>query len=366
MYFTYDPKTGKITSDMPAGDGGYWSQYVDTSGNPIPQWMIDQSLNNGVSHSTWFTWGGDTGKGVVTPDNPQQENNAVSNLIGIPGLPPDVAEQVLKIYEQYPNNPQLAAQLALQYIRSTDWYSTNYAGIQDGETKGLINNEADYRAYMNQANQLYQQYYGRAISGNEFSSLLSQGINLGELNKQLGAAQQLGAMGAANPAVASLFTGDELKQIANNMAGLGSQNGAYLQQLFQYAQQTIPMYMQYGTKFDRTTLEQAFQSGVAPVDIGRQLAGGAFIAANKNQIQYATGAFGDTGQLTPQELKAFGEEQAGLDSPLGNRVNTIVQMAGKRLAGIFSGNLATPTLSVGSSGKIGSTTLGGVRTDVGA
>ena len=99
-----------------------------------------------------------------------------SNDLGIPGLPSEVAAQVNQIFATTPDVTE-AAMLALAYIRGTDWYKATYKGIASGISKGLFADERGYRAYLNDANQVYRNYYGRDITSAEMESYLNEGID---------------------------------------------------------------------------------------------------------------------------------------------------------------------------------------------
>lgn len=172
------------------------------------------------------------------------------------GLPPDVVNQVNQIFSQY-SDVNAASQAALGYIRGTPWYAQTYPGIQAGIQKGLITNEADYRNLLNQQSQIYKQYLGRDISGDEFSANLANGTS----------------------------------------------------------NQTL----------------------------GGQLQGAALAGTYGNDWRYALGAF-DTAP-TQAETTALGQEQAGLDTPLGQQLQRRLDLAQQRLTTVFSGKLATAGLS---------------------
>jgi hypothetical protein len=190
-----------------------------------------------------------------------------SSLLSQAGLPPNVINEVSRIFAKTPDLQQAVA-LGQAYIRSTPWYAATYPGIQSGINAGLFNDERGYKAYQNQLTQLTKQYLGRPAT----------------------------ALEVAQHAVA-------------------------------------------GTPLD--TIE-------------KQYSGQAYVAANAPQIQQTAGAFGDTGALTQPELRALGEEQAGLDSPLGQLVQRRLQRAQERLQGAFKGALASPAMSL-AGGRLAGT-----------
>jgi hypothetical protein len=160
-------------------------------------------------------------------------------------------------------DPNMAAQQALAYIRGTDWYARTFPGINEAKRLGIIGDERDYRAYLNQANQLYRQWMNRDIATDEFVQILTSGTSLGV--------------------------------------------------------------------------------------VAKRFEGAAYVGANRDDIQYLAGNFGD-GAFTDADLKAYGEQQVGLGSTLGAGLQAKVQNALMRLNRVFQGQLATPSLSLGSQG----------------
>lgn len=215
-------------------------------------------------------YSGDT-TGSTTSDQPQDW----SATLGIYGLPPDVQAKVNQIFSSTSDVNQATA-LALAYIRGTDWYAQTYPGITQGIQNGTVTNEADYRNYVNQMNQLYQQYYGRAPTSEEITGYLQQGYN-----------------------------------------------SQYVGKIFQ---------------------------------------GQAYVQANRGDIAYTTGAFAPgQGPMSEGDMQALGKEQAGIDTPLGQIQQKILAKASQIQQRIQTGTLATPSLSLGSTG-LSSPSLAGPRT----
>lgn len=195
------------------------------------------------------------------------------------GFPPDVVNELDSIFRRY-NDPSQAQAAALAYIRGTDWYKTTFAGIQDGIKNGVIGDESDYRAYVNQLNQYYQRYQGRNVTTSEVAQYLQQGWSTGQV-------------------------------------------------------------------------DQHFQ-------------GQAYIAANKNDIQYQLGAFDSQGRATDAQLNALGDQAGGLDNALGPAVQKRIALAQQKLQRIFQGQLATPALSILNNGRLATTNTAGKTQDYAA
>lgn len=200
--------------------------------------------------------------GYGVGNNPYQSGSASpadwSSYLGMYGLPADVQRELNAIFARTPDVSQ-ATQLALAYVRGTDWYRVTYPGIQEAIAKGIVKNEADYRAQMNAFNQVYRQYMnGQDLTAGQFAEYLREGVSLDT--------------------------------------------------------------------------------------VGRRFQGAALVNTYGGDWQYLSGAFGD-GRLEGNELKALGEQSAGLDSELGLRIQRRLQQAQERIRTVFSGTLATGKLA---------------------
>lgn len=105
----------------------------------------------------------------------------------------------------------------------------------------------------------------------------------------------------------------------------------------------------------------ALNAGVDINTYGKRLEAGAYINANRNDIQALEGAFGDTprpatgvdlagntygaNQFTQTELEKLGEQQVGLTSTAGYALQAKLQKAAQRMQTIFQGTLASPRFS---------------------
>ena len=192
------------------------------------------------------------------PIAPAPPPEAPIDWLGIPGLPPDVLNRIDAIFRDGSPNP---VERAMAYLRSTPWYADTYRGIGQGVAKGIIGGEADYRAYVNQVNQHYRQFYGRDATGDEIEAFLT--------------------------------------------------------------------------------------AGYTPGVIGQIGQGKAYVDANKGDIQYLSGAFGE-GQLSGQELQTYGEQVVGRESTLGASIQSKVNFALRKMQRVFEGQLATSPLALDS------------------
>lgn len=219
--------------------------------------------------------GGETGAGAAAPpeapaapgpSTPAEPNidwgELANSYFASWNLPPDVRARIEQIFRADYANIDVATQLALNYVRSTDWYAQTFPGIQLAEAKGLVSDEAGYRQLLNQQTQLYKQFLGRDITTDEFAANLSEGVT--------------------------------------------------------------------------TTV------------VGQRLQGAVYAKTYGGDWNYALGAFGDAsqGRLSDEQATTLGQEQAGLDTPMGQLLNKRLQQAQQRLQGVFKGGLATPSLSL--------------------
>lgn len=193
---------------------------------------------------------------------------------------------------------------------------------------------------------LYQNFYGRDPTRGELDQLTAAGTSPQTVAQQFATTENINGM---NPAVRDIFTPDEIKQVALDAAGGITPNGSALKSLMDLSLQLNPIYHQYtGAGVSRQDVEDAQTGGLTPQTVGEQFQGAAYIAANKGDIQQASGSFGDTGQLSAAELKSLGEETAGLDTPQGQALAAAYNKTLARFHGVFKGVLASPALSLAS------------------
>lgn len=184
--------------------------------------------------------GGDTGSGGGGSTAPPGD---YSSLLGLYGLPSDVQAEVDKIFATT-GDPNEAATLALAYVRGTDWYKTTYPGIQQGISNGTVSNEASYRAYVNNIDQLYQQYYGRNPTSDEISGYLIAGYNpsyvgnllQGQAWTKVNSPEVKYLTGAFTPNGGQMSQSD-LNALGKEQAGIDTTAGQLAQKVYKKAQQ---------------------------------------------------------------------------------------------------------------------------------
>lgn len=189
------------------------------------------------------------------------------------GVPADVQGNLLDILKKYASDPSTAQALSTQYLRTTPWYQTAFPGFSAGVNNGIFTDETGYRGYLNSINNVYNQYLGRHVSGDEVSALLAE--------------------------------------------------------------------------------------GVSPSTVANRFQGQAYINANRNDIQYLGGAFGE-GQMNKDQLTALGNENAGIDTQMGQIQQKVLAKAQQIRDKLYTGSLATPGLSLGANG-LNSPSLAGTR-----
>jgi hypothetical protein len=162
-----------------------------------------------------------------------------SSYLGLYGLPADVQKELNAIFQRTPDVTQ-ATQLALAYVRGTAWYGMTYPGIQEAIAKGIVRNEADYRAQFNDWDQMTRQWTNRPLASNEFADYLKEGVSRDTVAKRYeGAAlantygndwrYYSGAFGTGRMSDAQTGT------LGQQEAGLGSSEGIGLQKMIQDA-----------------------------------------------------------------------------------------------------------------------------------
>lgn len=148
-------------------------------------------------------------------------------------LPPDVQQNILNLLTKYASDPATAQTLAQQYLRGTDWFKTTFPGFAEGVSNGLYTDETGYRNYLNAYNNVYNQYLGRHISGDETAALLKEGVNPSILaNRFQGQAYVNANRNDIQYLTGNFDTGqlnkDELTALGNEKAGIDTQLGQQL------------------------------------------------------------------------------------------------------------------------------------------
>lgn len=128
--------------------------------------------------------------------------------------------------------------------------------------------------------------------------------------------------------------------------------------------QQSQIYKQYlGRDVSASEFSANLANGTSNQTLGGQLQGAALAGTYGGDWRYTLGAY-DTAP-TQAETQALGQEQAGLDTPLGQQIQRRLTLAQQRLTSAFSGSLATAGGSL-AAGRLSSPGLnpGGPTTNV--
>lgn len=97
---------------------------------------------------------------------------------------------------------------------------------------------------------------------------------------------------------------------------------------------------------------------------GQFLGGQAYAKTYGGDVQYLLGATDENGTASADQLQALGEENSGLDSLMGQQLQRRLDLARQRLAGLFQGQLATPSMRLLNYGRPAAPSLqGGISSD---
>ena len=140
------------------------------TGQPISVNGISTTWDNLFPATTTSSGGG--GGGGSQPALPSMDWAAF--FWGQWGLPSDLIDQINKTLAGV-SDETTALVIGTNLLRSSSWYAQTFPGIGYGIRNGLFTDETGYRDYVNRVNQLYQQYYGRAVTSGEVANYLQLG-----------------------------------------------------------------------------------------------------------------------------------------------------------------------------------------------
>jgi hypothetical protein len=360
-------------------DGSMWTWYPDNTLNtttPNPDGTISTTTTlpdgtiGGTTTTAWnpdgstttTTTGGGaahtttgTGDGTGTDDSPKNPIDWRSYLANW-GFPDDVVNTLDSIFRKYDANHVADAQAAaLAYIRSTPWYTQHFPGIQDGINQGLFTDEQGYRQYVSGVNDLTQTALGRAPTTDEIVGYIQKGWTPQRVGNFFQAQGFIAADRGLIPQ--GMFSDDELAKIADVQAGVGGAEGQNLFDLFQYAQQTNPVFLRhFGRNIRRDELAMYQQQGQTPDTLERHFTGQELVQTQRPELEQLTGAFGigDQSQESWPNLQQYGDQTQGLNSYIGAQVTDRIDKARQRLAAIVQGTLAQPNLGLFGGKRVAS------------
>jgi hypothetical protein len=144
----------------------------------------------------------------------------------------------------------------------------------------------------------------------------------------------------------------------------GVQNGMFTDETgYRNYMNTInSIYNQYmGRHVSGDEINALLKEGAAPQLVANRFQGQAWVQANTAETQYLGGAFGQ-GRLSSDQLTALGNENSGIDTAQGQIQQKILAQAQRIQQKIFTGTLATPSLSLGTNGLTAPSLAGNQQT----
>lgn len=237
-------------------------------------------------------------------------------VLGEYGLPADVIAQLNLIWKAAAGDVNKAVTIATAYIRGTDWYKATYPGIQKGINAGLFNDERGYRAYHNQVDQIFTQYYGRAATLSELAGFITKGQSIGQIASQF---QSKAAQGNISDPLKVLFTPDELKAMTDEQAGIDTALGQSILKKANLAVSVGQLYQSfYGRPITRAELDTLTAQGLDASAVARQFA----TEGNLNAMNPAI-----RGLFTPDELHEMALQAAGGETQHGQALTEMALLA---------------------------------------
>jgi len=162
---------------------------------------------------------------------------------------------------------------------------------------------------------------------------------------------------------------EQLGQVAAG-AVTGRASAAFLEHYYSFINSVGEEYeLRHGEAASKERLDQMFETGKSAARWGMELQGESYIAANRGDIQGTAGAFNfgaglaGPGAFSEEELKALGEQEAGITTELGLDMQRRVATATQRMSRIWQGQSVQGTVSLPGGATRGAP---GSRVDVGA
>lgn len=258
----------------------------------------------------------DSGSGGGTGSGDSSSAPDWDSILGEYGLPSDIISQLNQIWTTAGGDVNSAVTLAQAYIRGTTWYAQTYPGIQAGINAGLFSDEAGYRAYENQVDQIYQQYWNRPATTAELNARITSGESVGQVANQFQAGATLGTI--SDP-LKGLFTADELKAYADEQAGIDTGLGQQITQEANLASSVNELYQNfYGRNVTRSELDNLTSQGLDPSAVAQQFA----TQSNINAMDPAISSL-----FTPAEIQQIALQAAGGTTQNGQSLTALANLA---------------------------------------
>lgn len=239
--------------------GSPGTQGVVSNGVPVPYVpfpTVTGSFNNPVQ-SPYSPGATPLPAGSPTPYGPSPSSSPSTSTAPPPTVPPtppldwhayltnwgfdqSIVDELDRIFRTY-SDPNQASASAIAYIRGTDWYAKTFPGIQEGMKLGIVTDEASYRAYTNQMNDVYSRYYNRPVTGDEVANALKQGQTVGHVDAHLQGQAYIAANQGDIQATLGAFDDQgrlndtQLGALGDQQAGLTNMMGPEIQRRYQTA-----------------------------------------------------------------------------------------------------------------------------------
>jgi hypothetical protein len=236
---TFGVTLGRDTAGAGAGLGGAYSAGTG------PDYSLEAGENAITAADPSVAAGNAAIKTILATGQTDPTNFAADwykAFFGQYGLPGDVQASIVDILKQYAADPTTAQTLAQQYLRTTPWFQSTFPGFSSGVTNGLFTDETGYRSYLNSVNNVYNQYTGRHVSGDELTALLKEGANPQLVANRFQGQAWVNANGNDSQYLAGAFgdgrlTPDQLTAAGNESAGIDTAQGQAVQLMLQKATQ---------------------------------------------------------------------------------------------------------------------------------
>jgi len=215
----------------------------------------------------------------------------VVNWLGISGLPQDLINAVDAIFRDGAPNP---SERALAYLRTTPWHEQKYPGFWSGSAGGLFSSEAEYMNWLGGINAAYRRFNGRDVNSQELWYYAAAGWGAGEIGQRL-------------------------------------EFGAGFKEMYR---------RHYGRDATQAEIDAYYGSGGNLDTLSKIYLGEEVVGAERGDVQYLSGAFGE-GRLSEEQLTAYGQQKAGLNSALGGQILDKVGKAIQKVNRVFQGEAAT-------------------------
>lgn len=325
-FYTYKddvPLSGGQTLAFTPGKGYY------AEGEPS---ILASMAHNAVNKAVAVTAAKETAQGAVqnvgeppaAPAKPQGQASAATPdtavdwrayLSEFGGMPDNLVDEIEAVYKRTSDIQQTVA-IAQAIVRGSEWYSQHFPGIQDGINKGLYSDERGYRAYQNQLDQLYLQYYGRPSTPAEVATASRSGKSMSQIANGL---QSAATKGNLSDPMRQWFSSAELTAYANQVAGIDSELGQRIAAEADVAVRVNSLYKDFfGRDVNRLEIDALIKDGTDPAQVAKWFA----TQSNINGMNPAVSHL-----FSADEIREMALEQAGGVTQNGKKLLDMADLA---------------------------------------